>query len=104
MVGSDPCNDGSSRINISFTLLPICTDELISVPKIKTIFPKLPSVNENSEQESNPILWPVYLYLSRSAFLLSFTDPNKQLLNVKSVFKFLNFGVSVSEKYRLLPF
>ena len=32
----------------------------------------------------------VYLYLTRSAFLASFTDQNKHLPNVKSVFKFLN--------------
>ena len=55
----------------------------------------LPSVNENSERESNPMQWPVYLYLSRLPFLVSFTDPNNQLPNVKSVFKFLNHGVSV---------
>ena len=28
---------------------------LISAPKIMTFFPKLPSVNGNSEQESNPM-------------------------------------------------
>ena len=56
MVGSDHWIDRSRRINISFILLPMCTDEFISVPKKMTIFPKLPSVNENSEQESNPIL------------------------------------------------
>ena len=60
-----------------------------------TFFPTLPSVNENSEQKSNPILWPLYLYLPRSPFLISSTDPNKQLFNVKSVFKFLNHGFSM---------
>ena len=30
-----------------------------------------------------------YIYLSRSAFLVGFTDPNKQLPNVKSVLNFL---------------
>ena len=40
--------------------------------------------NENSEPESSSVLQPLYLYLSRSAFLVSFTDPNKQLPNVKS--------------------
>ena len=55
----------------------------------------LPSGNENSERESNPVPYPLYLYLSGSRFLVSFTDPNKQLFNVKSVFKFLNHGVSV---------
>ena len=37
----------------------------------------------------------VYLYLSRSAFVVSFKDPNKQLLNVKSLFEFLNGGPNV---------
>ena len=55
----------------------------------------LQSVNTNSERETNPMLSPLYLYLSRSVLLVSFTDPNKELFNVKSVFKFLNsaFGL-----------
>ena len=48
------------------------------------------SCNENSERGSNPMLLLLYLYLSRSTFLVSFADPNKQLPNVQSVFKFLN--------------
>ena len=52
-------------------------------------------VNKNFERESNPMTQPVYLYLSRSAFLVSFTDPNKQLPSAKSMFKFLNCGPSV---------
>ena len=67
----------------------------ISAPKIMTFFPMLPSVNENYEWESNPMLQPLYLYLSGSAFLGSLTDPNKQLFSVKYVFKFLNHGFSV---------
>ena len=35
---------------------------------------------EYYSQESNPMLKPVCLSLSRSVFLFSFTDPNKQLL------------------------
>ena len=66
----------------------ICTEELISSPKKITFFPTLPSDNENSERKSNRMLYPLYLYLSRSAFLVSFTDPNKQLLNAKYVFTF----------------
>ena len=50
---------------------------------------------ENSERESNPIPQPLYLYLIRSAFLVSFTGPNKQLTNVKIAFKFLDCGPSV---------
>ena len=60
-----------------------------------TFFPMLPSENENSERESNAIPQSLYLYLSRSAFLVSFIDPNKQLFNVKSVFKFLNHEFSM---------
>ena len=50
----------------------------------------LPSSNENSERESNPMPQPLYLQLSRSAFLVSFTDPNKKSSNVKFVFEFVN--------------
>ena len=49
----------------------------------------LPSINESSERESHPMLQPLYLYLSGSAFLVSFTDPNKQSFNVTFVFRFL---------------
>ena len=52
-------------------------------------FPMLPSVYEKSKRESNPMPKLLYLDLSRSAFSVSFTDPNKQLPNVKSVFKSL---------------
>ena len=44
----------------------------------------------------------MYLYLSRSAFLVSFTDPNKQLPNVKFVYKFLNCAPSLLEIYRFI--
>ena len=47
---------------------------------------------------------PVYLYFSRSAFLVSFEDPNKQLLSVKSVLKFLIREPSVKEIYRFITF
>ena len=43
--------------------------------------------------------YPLYLYLSGSAFLVSFTDPNKQLPYAKFAFKFLNWRASVCEKY-----
>ena len=46
-------------------------------------------MNKHSQRESNPTLYPAYLYLSRLAFLTSFIDPNKQLPNVKSVLNFL---------------
>ena len=55
-----------------------------------TFFTKRRYVNESFKQESNPMPWPLSLYLFRSEVSVSFTDPNKQLPNVKSVFKFLN--------------
>ena len=39
----------------SLFLLSICTEKLISDPKIMTFSPMLPSVNENAERESNPV-------------------------------------------------
>ena len=55
-----------------------------------TFFPMVPSGNGNFERESNPMPQQVYLYLSESGFLFSLKVSNKQLFNVKSVFKFLN--------------
>ena len=55
----------------------------------------LPSVDKNSERESSPMPYPLYLHLSRSAFLVRFTDPNNHLPNVESVFKFLSCVFSV---------
>ena len=95
VASSDPFVVPSPRIKTSFSLLSTCTDELISAPKIMTFFPQLPSVNKNSERESNPMPQPVYLYLSGSACLDSLVDPNKQLTNVKAVSKFLNCGPNV---------
>ena len=55
----------------------------------------LPSINENSEGESYLMPKSAYLYLSESAFLVSSVDLNKQLFNVKSVFKSLGHVSSV---------
>ena len=46
------------------------------------------SGNKNCECESNPIPYPGYTYLSESAFLVNFTEPNKQFRNAKSVLRF----------------
>ena len=56
----------------------------------------LPSVNKNSERKSNALPLP------GSIFIVSFTYPNKQLFNVKSMFKFTNHGVSVKELYSFI--
>ena len=50
-----------------------------------TFLPMLPSGNDNSEGKSNPMPQPLYLYLSGSAFLVSFTAPDNDF-RVKSVF------------------
>ena len=55
-------------------------------------------INENSERESNSMQKKLYLYLSGSAFLVSFTDPNKQFFNVKFVLTFLKLGVTKTLK------
>ena len=47
----------------------------------------LPSDDKNSEPESNPMLYQLYLYISESVFLVNFTAPDKQSFRVKSVFK-----------------
>ena len=47
----------------------------------------LPSGTENSDRESNPILEPLYTYLSGSAFLANLTSPNRQSFKIKSEVK-----------------
>ena len=51
------------------------------------IFPMLLSDNKTTERRWNPMLLPLYLYLSGSVFLVSFTDPKKQSFKLKSVSK-----------------
>ena len=53
-----------------------------------TFLPMLPSGNENSKRESNPIPKPVYTYLSGSAFLAKLTPPSKQSFKIKLEVKF----------------
>ena len=66
---------------MSFFLLSIFDDEIISTPKIITFLPvSLP--NEKVVSVSNPIPYPEYLYLSMSAFLVNLADPNKQFSSV----------------------
>ena len=49
VVSSNSCVGSLPRVKISFFLLSICTDELISAPKIMKFFPMPPSVNEMLE-------------------------------------------------------
>ena len=72
--------------------------------KIIRFFPMLSSVHENSTHESNPMSQLLYLYLSGSAFLVSFTAPNKQLSSVQSVFKSFDHVSNLCEVYKLTTF
>ena len=66
---------------MSFFLLSIFVDELLSTPKIITFLPiSLPT--EKDVSLSNPILYPEHPYLSMPAFLVNLTDPNKQFSSV----------------------
>ena len=47
--------------------------------------PYSPLGNKNSERASNPKSYPLYTYLSRSAFLVNFTAPDKQSPSVNFV-------------------
>ena len=55
IVSSNACVGPLTRIKISFLLLLICIDELISTPKLMIFLPTLPSGDGNSERESNLI-------------------------------------------------
>ena len=69
-VVSNPCVGPIPRIKMSFFLLSIFVDELISTPKIITFLPiSLPI--ENKVFLSNPIPYPEYPYLSISSFLVN---------------------------------
>ena len=63
-------------------------------------FRKLPSVNRNFDRESNHMLQLLYLYVSGSAILVSFTNPNKRLPTVKSVLKSLDYRFIVWQIYK----
>ena len=45
----------SPRIKTSSFSFSICTDDLMSAPKIMTFFPMLLFLNKNSERELNPL-------------------------------------------------
>ena len=53
-------------------------------PKKYYILTNLPSGNKKVPFESNPIPYPVYLYLSMLLFLVSLTAPSKQFSNAGS--------------------
>ena len=70
------------RIKISFFLLSICGDELISTPEIITFLANLITGNPKVPFMSNPIPYLEHLYLSISAFFTNLTAPNKEFPSV----------------------
>ena len=81
MAPSNPCVGPSPTIEISFFLLSICTEELISTLKIIQFVPN-PLLTENFPFLSNPMPYPEYLYLPMSGFLVNLTTLNKQFSSV----------------------
>ena len=68
---------------MSFFLLSIFVDELISTPKIITLRPNSVPGNEKLPCLSNSMPYPEYPYLSMSAFLVKLTAPNEQFSSVR---------------------
>ena len=86
VVSSKPSVGPLPRIKTPCFKLPICRDELISAPNIITfLLNPLPSDNEKLVHASNPISYPEYLCLPKSAFLVNLAGPNKEFPNAKSL-------------------
>ena len=58
VVSSNPVVGPSPQTNISFFKSSLCTDELLSTPKITTFLYQLKPRHKKSEQESNSISYP----------------------------------------------
>ena len=78
---SNPYVSPLPRIKMSFFLLLIFVEELISTQKIIT-FLQISLPTGKDVFLSNPIPYPEYPYLLISTFLVNLTDPNKQFSNV----------------------
>ena len=74
----NPCVGPLPRIKISFFLLSISIDKLISTPKIILFLTVPPLKCEKHPCLSNLIPYPEYLYLSIPAFLINLAAPTKQ--------------------------
>ena len=68
-----------------FFLLSMWVEKLIFTPKMNIFWPNPLPGNEKIDLLSNPIPYPEYKYLSRSAFLVKETAPNKQRFSVGSL-------------------
>ena len=78
---SNPCLGPLRRIELSFFLLSIFADDDYSkdyyISTCTVNFYILPLEWEKNQCLSNPILYPEYLYWSKSAFSVKLTAPNK---------------------------
>ena len=72
-------------MKMSFLLLSMYAEKLISTPKINTFWPNSRPGNEKLDLLSNPIPYSEYPCLSLSAFLVNVTAPNKQFFSVGSL-------------------
>ena len=76
-----PCTKSLPKTRILLFSLLVCEELLKSALKIIPFLPS-PLPTQNSPCLSNPIPYPLYLYLSISAFLVKLTAPNKQFSTV----------------------
>ena len=79
-VYSNYCVGPLPRIKMSFFLLSIFDDKLISTPKIITFLPSPQDGCEKNLFLSNPIPYPEYLCRSISICFVNLTAPNRQFL------------------------
>ena len=79
---SNLCVSPFPRTNMSFFLLSMCAEKLISTQKINTFWPNPPPGNGKLDLLWNPIPYPEYPYLSISEFLVRVTAPNNAFCNV----------------------
>ena len=84
IVPSNPLAGAIAKVEISFFLLLLCSDKLLSTPKAITLLLNLLLFhNEKGEGVSDSITYPEQKYLSESAFLFNLTAPNKEFAKLK---------------------
>ena len=85
MVSSNLSLRSLLRIKIDFLLLSLCTDELIPVQNITFLPNSLSLDNEKLPCVLNPIPYPEYLYLPKSALFTDLAATNKKFTKIKAV-------------------
>ena len=80
---TNSCVGPFPRNRMSFFLLSIFVDELISIAKIITSLTVPPSRCEKNLLPSYPIAYPEYVYLPISVFVVNLTAPNSAFSDVR---------------------